>query len=88
MSCVICHKAIASTNGSALPTTDGQWVHRVCAEQEACVATRRRTRHTTFSALLLAGLLVVAVLSGLELYQVGALVVLLALAHIRTNLRW
>lgn len=88
MCCAICGERLDASHQSIIPTTDGQHVHLICAEREAHRAAQRRTILATATAVLLTGLLGVAILVKPGSYWIVVLALLLALIHARINRRW
>lgn len=89
MRCAICGDQIDVSHPCVLPTTDGQYVHLMCAERDARVAARRRRAVAIITALFLVGVLVLSFLVGIEGREsLVALSLLLIGTHVFVNRRW
>jgi hypothetical protein len=88
MRCVICGYPLDTSLQLVLPTTDGQYVHLLCAEREASVAARKRTIRAAVSTVLLIILvgLVFKIRMPNSLYV--AFIVVLSIFHLLINRRW
>jgi hypothetical protein len=88
MRCAICGHELHSATMPVVSTTMGDFVHISCADGESCRAYRWRTFRATTSATLALVLLDLALQSNLRETALLALLVLLAVGHVRLNERW
>jgi hypothetical protein len=88
MRCAICSDQIDVSHPLVLPTTDGQYVHLICAEREARAAARRRSIRAIIITILLTGVFAAALLLGLGSHTLVILALLFIAVHVSVNRRW
>jgi hypothetical protein len=88
MRCAICGHAILSGAEPVVATTTGNMVHIVCADREARRAYRWRTYHAAASSGIVIVLLALVVHAEGSDVVLLALLLILAIAHVRLNARW